>query len=103
MKTVPEYTDATHADVLLTPGPVPPRGWLPLRYTRGGRHWYDLSNARTAIGVTRDGATLVLFTVDGTNGGHGLTVDEVADLLKSDYGVWNALNLDGGGSTTMAI
>jgi hypothetical protein len=27
----------------------------------------------------------------------------VADLLKNDYGVWNALNLDGGGSTTMAI
>ena len=63
----------------------------------------DLSNARTAIGVTEDGRTLVLFTVDGTNGGHGMQVGEVADLLKNDYGVWNALNLDGGGSTTMAI
>jgi hypothetical protein len=103
VKTIPEYTDATHPDELLTPGPVPPLGPLPLTYTRAGRHWYDLSNARTAIGVTQDGRTLVLFTVDGTNGGHGMQVGEVADLLKNDYGVWNALNLDGGGSTTMAI
>jgi hypothetical protein len=103
VKTIPEYTDATHPDELLTPGPVPPLGPLPLTYTRAGRHWYDLSNARTVIGVTQDGKTLVLFTVDGTNGGHGLQVGEVADLLKNDYGVWNALNLDGGGSTTMAI
>jgi hypothetical protein len=103
VKTIPEYTDATHPDALLTPGPVPPLGTLPLTYTRSGRHWYDLSNARTAIGVTQDGRTLVLFTVDGTNGGHGLQGGEVADLLKNDYGVWNALNLDGGGSTTMAV
>ena len=103
VKTIPEYTDATHPDELLTPGPVPPLGPLPLTYTRAGRHWYDLSNARTAIGVTQDGKTLVLFTVDGTNGGHGMQVGEVADLLKNDYGVWNALNLDGGGSTTMAV
>ena len=103
VKTIPEYTDATHPDELLTPGPVPPLGPLPLTYTRAGRHWYDLSNARTAIGVTQDGRTLVLFTVDGTNGGHGMQVGEVADLLKNDYGVWNALNLDGGGSTTMAL
>jgi len=103
VKTIPEYTDATHPDELLTPGPVPPLGPLPLTYTRSGRHWYDLSNARTAIGVTEDGRTLVLFTVDGTNGGHGLQVGEVADLLKNDYHVWNALNLDGGGSTTMAV
>jgi len=103
VKTIPEYTDATHPDEFLTPGPVPPLGPLPLTYTRAGRHWYDLSNARTAIGVTEDGRTLVLFTVDGTNGGHGMRVGEVADLLKNDYGVWNALNLDGGGSTTMAV
>ena len=101
--TIPEYTDATHPDELLTPGPIPPLGGLPLTYTRAGRHWYDLSNARTSIGVTQDGRTLVLFTVDGTNGGHGLQGAEVAALLRNDYGVWNALNLDGGGSTTMAI
>ena len=103
VKTIPEYKDDSHPDDLLTPGPVPPLGGLPLTYTRAGRHWYDLSNARTAIGVAGDGKTLVLFTVDGTNGGHGMQGGEVADLLKNDYGVANALNLDGGGSTTMAV
>ena len=94
VKTIPEYKDATHPDELLTPNET---------YTRGGRHWYLLSNARTAIGLTQDNRTLVLFTVDGTNGGHGMQVPEVADVLMRDYGVFNALNLDGGGSTTMAM
>jgi Phosphodiester glycosidase len=33
----------------------------------------------------------------------GLSVGEVADILINDYGVYNALNLDGGGSTTLAM
>jgi exopolysaccharide biosynthesis protein len=32
-----------------------------------------------------------------------MTVGEVADVLIRDYGVYQALNLDGGGSTTLAI
>jgi len=32
-----------------------------------------------------------------------MQIGEVADLLRSDYGVWDALNLDGGGSTTLAL
>ena len=92
--TIPQYKDDTHPDELLTPNAT---------YTRAGRHWYDLSNARTAIGLTQDNRTLVLFTVDGTNGGHGMQVGEVADFLRNNYQVWNALNLDGGGSTTMAM
>ena len=92
--TIPTYKDATHPDDPLTPNGT---------YTRAGRHWYDLSNARTAIGLTRDNRTLVVFTVDGTNGGHGMQVGEVADLLIRDYAVYNALNMDGGGSTTLAL
>jgi hypothetical protein len=94
VKTIPEYRDAAHPDALLTENST---------YTRAGRHWYDLSNGRTAIGLSQDNRTLVLFTVDGTNGGHGMQAGEVADLLKNEYGVWNALNLDGGGSTTIAL
>jgi exopolysaccharide biosynthesis protein len=30
-------------------------------------------------------------------------LSEVADLLLRDYAVYNALNLDGGGSTTLAM
>jgi exopolysaccharide biosynthesis protein len=32
-----------------------------------------------------------------------MTVGEVADILIRDYSVVNALNLDGGGSTTLAM
>lgn len=94
VKTIPDYQDATHPDEPLVPNGT---------YTRGGRHWYFLSNARTAIGLTQDARTLILFTVDGTNGGHGMQAGEVADVLIRDFGAYNALNLDGGGSTTLAM
>ena len=32
-----------------------------------------------------------------------MKVGEAADLLIHEYGVYNALNLDGGGSTAMAM
>ena len=68
-----------------------------------GKSWYDQLNARTAIGLANRERTLVLFTVDRASGSLGLTVGEVADLLIRDYRVEQALNLDGGGSTTLAM
>jgi hypothetical protein len=68
---------------------------------RGSR--YDAVTARTAIGLSRDGRNLTLFTVDVRGGSEGMRVGEVADVLMKDYGAWNALNLDGGGSTSMAM
>ena len=65
--------------------------------------WYDVATARTAIGVSRDAHTLTIFTVDVRGGSGGMHVGEVARLLVADYGVWNALNLDGGGSTSLAL
>lgn len=65
--------------------------------------WYAAVQARTAIGLSRDGRTLTLFTVDKSGGSEGMPIGEVADLLLRDYGVWDALNLDGGGSTTMVM
>jgi exopolysaccharide biosynthesis protein len=55
------------------------------------------------MGITRDNRTLVLFVVDRAAGSMGMTVGEVADILIQDYSVSNALNLDGGGSTTLAM
>ena len=66
------------------------------------RSWYEVPNARTMIGLSRDGRLLTLFTVDRASGSDGLTVREAATLLAGDYGVWDALNLDGGGSTSFA-
>jgi len=62
--------------------------------------------ARTAVGVSRDGKTLYLVTVersvdaDGNVLSRGMTQEELANFLIS-IGVWRAVNLDGGGSTTM--
>jgi phosphodiester glycosidase/flagellar hook capping protein FlgD len=60
--------------------------------------------ARTAIGVSGDDRTLYLFTVDNAGASQGMTPFEVAELLRAPpYDVYNALNLDGGGSCTLAM
>lgn len=59
-----------------------------------GRH------PRTGIGVMQDGSKIVIITVDGRNGYAGLTQKEFGEIFKS-FGCYNAMNLDGGGSTTM--
>ena len=66
--------------------------------------WNNRLNPRTAIGVTTN-RHCILFTVDGRqpDRSEGMTVGEVARLLRDDYGVAEALSLDGGGSTTLAI
>lgn len=58
---------------------------------------------RTAIGYTEDGK-IVLMVVDGRNAGgsQGATLVEMAQLMKG-IGCTHALNLDGGGSTTMRV
>ncbi len=90
VKTIPAY-----ASGLLTPGG-------PRNYS-GTNSWYEAIQARTAIGLSRDNRILFLFTVDRAGGSLGMKVGEVSDLLIRDYGVYNALNLDGGGSTTLAM
>ena len=58
---------------------------------------------RTAIGLDEDGGRLWLAVVDG-RGAHsvGMSLPELTALLHS-LGVEDAVNLDGGGSTTMWI
>lgn len=55
---------------------------------------------RTAIGTKADGS-IVLFEVDGRSPGfsEGVDTDELGKIMK-DMGVINAMNLDGGGSST---
>ncbi len=58
-------------------------------------------NPRTAIGSTQDGKQLVLVTADGRQKNSiGMTQLELAQFMQG-IGVYNAINLDGGGSTTM--
>ena len=59
-------------------------------------------NPRTAIGYTKDN-TFIMLTADGREGASiGLTLIELANLMK-ELGCVNAMNLDGGGSTVMYI
>jgi hypothetical protein len=95
VRTIPAYRDAQHPDAALIPGG-------PGDYSNS-RSWYEQLNARTAIGLANRQRTLLLFTVDRAAGSLGMTVGEVADLLIRDYRVEQALNLDGGGSTTLAM
>jgi hypothetical protein len=56
---------------------------------------------RTAAGVTADGRTLILAVIDGRQPEHsiGMTLPELADLMIG-LGAIDAINLDGGGSST---
>jgi len=93
--SVPVYRDDNHFDAELDPGG-------PNNYSNA-KAWADVTTARTAIGLSQDRRTLTLFTVDVRGGSEGMRLSEVAAVLIRDFGVYDALNLDGGGSTTMAM
>ncbi|MCX6133719.1 MAG: phosphodiester glycosidase family protein [Ignavibacteriales bacterium] len=58
---------------------------------------------RTFVGFDRDSTKLYLCVVDGRQQKSvGMNFREMADFLVS-IGVWNAVNFDGGGSTTMVL
>ncbi|MGH7593003.1 MAG: phosphodiester glycosidase family protein [Gemmatimonadales bacterium] len=58
---------------------------------------------RTGVGFSRDSATLYLITVDGRQeSSSGMSLAEFAALMLK-LGVYEGLNLDGGGSSTMVI
>ncbi len=59
---------------------------------------------RTAIGCNSDSTKLYLFTVDGRQPGYsvGMSLFELADYMLQ-WGVYQGINLDGGGSTTMVV
>jgi len=72
--------------------------------TAGTGKWHNTLQPHTAIGLA-PGRTLILFTVDGRQPGvsEGMTSAEAADMLRRDYGVTDAISLDGGGSTTLCM
>lgn len=56
---------------------------------------------RTAVGFSKDGSRMHVLTVDGRQAASGgVTLTELA-LMMEDLGAHNALNLDGGGSSTL--
>ncbi|MCJ8728193.1 hypothetical protein PDJAM_G00001410 [Pangasius djambal] len=62
------------------------------------QNFVDVISARTAVGHDAEGR-LILFHSDGQTQIRGMNLWEVAEFLKKQ-GVINAINLDGGGSST---
>ncbi|MGO8670452.1 MAG: phosphodiester glycosidase family protein [Capsulimonadaceae bacterium] len=63
----------------------------------------DFPYPRTAVGVSADGHVLIVVTVDGRQTiSRGVSLADLAAILKR-FGASDAMNLDGGGSTTMAV
>ncbi|MFP3415805.1 phosphodiester glycosidase family protein, partial [Bacillus sp. SIMBA_074] len=50
------------------------------------------------VGVSQDGKTLYMVTIDGSN---GVYLDELAKVM-AELGSYRAVNFDGGGSTTLS-
>ncbi len=95
IQTLPDWksikTAISGSAILVHEGVIPPK----FSFDISGRH------PRTAIGSTKDGNQLLLVTVDGRqNKSIGLTQQEMASLML-ELGAFNAINMDGGGSTTM--
>ena len=64
--------------------------------------WVLQRNPRTLIGVDRRGRT-VIVTIDGRQlDAVGTSILETAEVAKA-LGLTQAMNLDGGGSTAMAV
>jgi hypothetical protein len=63
----------------------------------------EMRHPRTAVGFSRDSTTLFILTVDGrSENSGGMTLGELATMMQK-LGAWQAMNFDGGGSTTMVI
>lgn len=58
---------------------------------------------RTAVGVSRDGKRVLLLVVDGRRDSYsiGASYAIMAKMFKA-FDIWDAVNLDGGGSSTFA-
>lgn len=58
---------------------------------------------RSAVGLSEDGETMWLVVVDGRSSSSvGITWNDMA-VLMADLGAWQALMLDGGGSSTLIV
>ena len=58
---------------------------------------------RSAAGISADGKYLYLLVIDGRRADSGGGTEKETALLLLALGSWNGLNLDGGGSTALAL
>ena len=73
-------------------------------YTKLRGDFHNERHPRTAVALNQNEDFLILVVVDGSQPRYseGMTLKELADVMI-EYGGYTALNLDGGGSSTMVI
>ena len=64
----------------------------------------EARHPRSAVGLSVDSRTLYILAIDGRQESHsrGVTLGELANIFIQ-FGAHNAINLDGGGSTSLVI
>ena len=69
-----------------------------------GTGYANQPHPRTVLAVDERGETVWILVVDGRQDGYseGVTLTELVDLVV-DIGAYDAINLDGGGSTTLVM
>jgi len=98
-RTTPDFEEFKFALggslILLDKGTVLPEDGREIRLVENERH------PRTAIGFDKEGKTMYLVVVDGRRKDSiGMTFRELANFMAS-IGCYNAMALDGGGSSTL--
>ncbi len=79
-------------------------GAMPAAMASAGAASFRGPNPRTAVGIAAGGRRVLLVVIDGRQSGWsaGATLEQTAVLLRA-LGAREALNLDGGGSSAMAL
>jgi len=74
------------------------------KYGETGQSFNTTRHPRTAVGISQDEKTLYLVVVDGGQVGYSIGIDlyDLAEFMR-DLGAYQAMNLDGGGSSTMVV
>jgi hypothetical protein len=94
VENVPLYNAVGGNQRILTAGAV----------TAPNDSYTNTLNPHTAIAVSQDRTRVFLMTVDGRQNDYseGMFTTEMANLFLT-LGAWDAINVDGGGSTTMVM
>ncbi len=79
-------------------------GVVPLFTKQQTSLFYTAPHARTAIGIKADGAIIIVVVEHCPEAGIlGYTIMELAHMMNNELGCQSAVNMDGGGSSTLWI
>ena len=80
------------------------KGDLPKVTAVSEPYFYRQRDPRSAIGIDREGKTLIIVVVDGRqpNYSEGATLSELTEIMVR-HGIYYGMNLDGGGSSALVV